>query len=133
MTPAGRSRQYVKKLCGLIGEEKIELGNACSSVALRKLEPSDTAAEVLIDAAEVVVGAGTGEGQEGEEADGKEDEENAGRWEVLDDRGNKRYFDEVSRRAYELRSLGGWVRCRACRRWRSLSSAGLVLSPLPVA
>ncbi|CAN0125787.1 unnamed protein product, partial [Ectocarpus sp. 4 AP-2014] len=39
MTPAGRSRQYVREICRRIGEDKIELGNACLSVAAKRPKP----------------------------------------------------------------------------------------------
>ncbi len=108
MTPEGRSRQYVREICRRIGEDKIELGNACRRVASRdpkaagrdeagveqeEQEEEEAPAEVLVEAV-----AGASEGSD-ESADGvkvkKEKEEEAGRWEVVDAKGETRFFDEV--------------------------------------
>lgn len=103
MTPEGRSRQYVQEICRRIGEDKIELGNGCRRVAPRdpkaagrdqagveQEEEEETPAEVLVEAV-----AGASEGSD-ESTDGvKVKEEEAGRWEVVDAKGDTRFFDEV--------------------------------------
>ncbi|CAM9760750.1 unnamed protein product, partial [Ectocarpus sp. 12 AP-2014] len=117
MTPAGRSRQYVREICRRIGEDKIELGNACRSVAAKRPKPVTAeaaghqegekgggGADVVVEDS-VVEGAGSegsGEGVDVVEVKvkAKEDEEDqgddeAGRWRVVDARGKARFFDEV--------------------------------------
>lgn len=94
MTPAGRSRQYVGEICRRIGEDKIELGNACRGVSLRKArsgqgEAVGSTAEQAVDG-EPVAGEGGNGIKEGE--NGKEER---GRWQVMDSQGKTRCFDEV--------------------------------------
>lgn len=121
MTPAGRSRQYVREICRRIGEDKIELGNACRSVAAKRPKPNTAAAgaghrggeegggpDVMVEDSVVEGGGseGSGEGtdvvevkvkaKEEEGEDGGDDE--AGRWKVVDARGKARFFDEVRER-----------------------------------
>lgn len=125
MTPAGRSRQYVREICRRIGEDKIELGNACRSVAAKRPKLNTAAAaataghegeekgegaEVMVEDSVVEGGGseGSGEGTDVVEVKVKvkakeEDhgDEEAGRWEVVDARGKARFFDEVSERERE--------------------------------
>lgn len=123
MTPAGRSRCYVQEICRRIGEEKIELGNACHGVKARGIKtPSPkqgTAAaaaasgtteakEEVETPAVVLVEEGTGSEESEEGSDGVKvkvkakgsgaPQEDSGRWEVVDSKGKKRYFDEVRKR-----------------------------------
>lgn len=102
LTPAGRSRQYVQEICRRIGDDKIELGNACRRVVARdpkaaagqSEEEGETPAEVLVEAAEAVEGGSEGSGEISDGVKVKK-EEDSGRWEVVDGKGNTRYFDEV--------------------------------------
>lgn len=98
LTPKGRSRQYVQQICRRIGEENIELGNACRRVVLRGgAKPNETPADAVAQTAEAVVE--TGEVAETEDkvhttVVGEE----TGRWQVVDGTGNTRVFDEVRRK-----------------------------------
>lgn len=103
LTPAGRSRQYVQEICRRIGEDKIELGNACRRVVARapksagqseEEEEEEAPAEVLVEAAEAVEGGSEGSGETSDGVKVKK-EEDSGRWEVVDSKGKTRYFDEV--------------------------------------
>eukprot|EP00752_Nemacystus_decipiens_P004454 g4067.t1 len=103
LTPAGRSRQYVEEICRRIGEDTIELGNACRRVAARdpkgaaevqSEEDDETPAEVLVEAAEAVEGGSEGSGETSDGVKVKK-EEDSGRLEVVDGKGKTRYYDEV--------------------------------------
>lgn len=108
LTPAGRSRQYVQEICRRIGEDKIELSNACRRVVARDPKPAghseeggqegeeeeETPAEVLVEAVEAVEGSSEGSGDASDGVKVKKEEE-SGRWEVVDSKGKTRYFDEV--------------------------------------
>lgn len=94
LTPKGRSRQYVQKICRRIGEENIELGNACCRVVLRGgAKPNETPAGAVVQAGEAVV-----ESREVAKPGDKLVAEEAGRWQVVDSAGNTRVFDEVRRK-----------------------------------
>lgn len=127
MTPEGRSRRYVQEICRRIGEDKIELGNACCGVRARgskatrasaataaapragqegapeEKEEGETPAEVLVVAEEGTVSEESEEGSDGVKVKvkgkggGSGALEDAGRWEVVDGRGRTRCFDEVRR------------------------------------
>lgn len=95
MTPAGRSRQYVREICRRIGEDNIELGNACRGVSLRKArsgqgeEAVGSTAEQAVDGEPVAEEGGNGNEQE------ERGKEERGRWQVMDSQGKTRCFDEV--------------------------------------
>lgn len=117
LTPAGRSRQYVQEICRRIGEDKIELGNACRRVVVRdpkeaasrgeengheaeheheeEEQEGETPAEVFVEAVEAAEGGSEGSGEASDGVKVKK-EEDSGRWEVVDSKGKTRYFDEVS-------------------------------------
>lgn len=116
MTPAGRSRQYVEEICRRIGEDNIELDNACVSVVATKEMPptvesptNNTAPMSMVTKSghptaksngtpTVAVNGGTSAG--GGEALLKNDRTGADggqgrKWEIKDSQGNTRLFDQV--------------------------------------
>ena len=112
MTPKGRSRQYVQQICRRIGEDNIELGNACRRVVLTGSTKSKEApVDAVVQAAEAVVEGGTrpetGDKVNTATAPAVVTEE-MGRWQVVDSTGQTRAFDEVRRE--EIKG-GRWGNC----------------------
>lgn len=104
MTPAGRSRQYVQEISRRIGQENLELGNACRGVVLRGgAEPDKVPVDGVLQEPQAVVegveGAGAGDPVDAAEEAAVGGE--TGRWGVVDSKGTTRVFDEV--RGDELR------------------------------
>lgn len=113
MTPKGRSRQYVQQICSRIGEENIELGNACRRVVLREgAKANETPVDAVVQAAEAAVEGGKGP-ETGDKVHTAAVTEETGRWQVVDSTGKTRGFDEV--RGEKIKG-GGVVAVVAFRR-----------------
>lgn len=94
-TPASRSRQYVQEICRRIGEDRIELGNACVKVERVGSQPKGFANG--LDGKHNYVSNGNGQphaDKAGRSRAGVETEGNA--WKATDSKGKPRVFDEVS-------------------------------------